>query len=268
MALKVGFIPIEGGRLLSRGARGSDPRGGARLRLRVDGGAPLGHQPLLALAADGAGRLRHSHLADDARHRHRRRRLPPPGAPGRGRGHAGRDVRWALRPRHRDRLQARRVRALRRRSREARRPVRGAARDHAGPVDAGAGPVQGHLLHAAGTARAQAGAAAAPSGVDRRLGGHHAATGGDPGRQLDPRSHRGSQASARRPEAVPGTADRGRPGGADRVAAHARRDHRGLGQAGPGAGRGAHHGRLPAGVRRRLAASRSSTPRSPPISTG
>ena len=76
MALKIGFIPIEGGDYLSRGAGGGHPRRGARLRLRVDGGAPPGHQSLLALPADRAGRLRHSHVAHDARHRHRRRRLP------------------------------------------------------------------------------------------------------------------------------------------------------------------------------------------------
>jgi alkanesulfonate monooxygenase SsuD/methylene tetrahydromethanopterin reductase-like flavin-dependent oxidoreductase (luciferase family) len=95
--------------------------------------------------------------------------------------------------------------------------------------------------------------------------GHHAATGGDPGRQLDPRPHRRSQASAGGPQAVPGAADAA-GGWRRRVAADAGRDHRGVGQAGPGAGRGAHHGRLSAGVCRGLAAS-SSTPRLRTIST-
>ena len=134
-------------RVLQGGARRSHPSGRARPRLRMDGGAPLGDESLLAVAAHRARRLRDAHLADDARHRHRRRRLPPSRTPRRGRRDARRDVRRAHHARHRDRVQAGRVRALRRRAGEARRQVRGAASHHEGPLDPGAGELQGHILY-------------------------------------------------------------------------------------------------------------------------
>ena len=61
--LKIGFIPIEGGHYygeaLEEVTRAEEPR----LRLGVDGRAPLGGESLLAVAAAGARRLRHAHLA-------------------------------------------------------------------------------------------------------------------------------------------------------------------------------------------------------------
>ena len=149
--------PSRAGTTTGRPWRRSRGRG-ARLRLGLDGGAPLRHQPLLAVTAARAGRLRHPHVAG------------PCSAPTSWWPPFYHPVRLAedvamldvmsngpLHARHRHRLQARRVRALRRRAREARRPLRGAAGHHEGPVDPGADQLQGHVLHGRGPPRAQAG---------------------------------------------------------------------------------------------------------------
>src|SRR4026208_2094817 len=58
--------PDRGRPLLPGRPRGGRARRRPRLRLGVDGGASLGHQPLLALAASGAGGLRQPNPAPAA----------------------------------------------------------------------------------------------------------------------------------------------------------------------------------------------------------
>ena len=135
--MKFGIIPTEGGSVVPGGARGGRARGGAGLRLGLDGGAPRHHRTT-------TGRRRwwcwpHSAPApsrillgtDVIVHA-----LLSPGAPGRGcRGHRVADRRPAH-PGRRHRLSARRVRAVRRRVRAPRRAAGGAHRDPAAAVGA------------------------------------------------------------------------------------------------------------------------------------
>src|SRR5437660_1745012 len=57
--------PHRGRHVLQRSARRGHASRRARLRFRLDGRAPLGDEPLLAVAADGARRLRDAPLADN-----------------------------------------------------------------------------------------------------------------------------------------------------------------------------------------------------------
>ena len=62
--MRFGFIPTEGGHFYREALDEVELGGGAGVRLGLDGGAPRHHEPLLALAAGGAGRVRRTTSRD------------------------------------------------------------------------------------------------------------------------------------------------------------------------------------------------------------